>query len=201
MAISKLEFRGGHVAVEFVNTVAWRGDPARTVDHLDGYSDLLDWAALTGVVDTPERFALRSAADHARAAAGKALSDARRLREQLHAMWTGDGEQREAVSTAFGRAATRRRLRSDGDRVYWTERELGLRTPADRIVIAAVELCTAVAPSAIRACGDTECGWLFLDASPRQNRRWCSTADCGNRARVRRHYRRSRKPAAVATKT
>lgn len=201
MAIKELDLRGGHVAVDFVNTVAWRGDPARTLDHLGGYPDLVDWTVRAGIVDPAEGSLLRSVADHAEAAAQVAFAEARRLREALHAIWTGDGTELEAISTAFGRAALRRQLRPDGDRVHWTERELTLRTPADRLVVVAVELCTTAALSTVRACGDTDCGWLFLDASPRQNRRWCSTADCGNRARVRRHYRRSRKPIVVATST
>jgi predicted RNA-binding Zn ribbon-like protein len=41
-------------------------------------------------------------------------------------------------------------------------------------------------------CQDAECGWVFLDSSSRQNRRWCVSADCGNRNRAREHYARSR---------
>jgi hypothetical protein len=35
-----------------------------------------------------------------------------------------------------------------------------------------------------------ECQWLFLDTTRNHSRRWCDPADCGNRARQRRHYRR-----------
>jgi predicted RNA-binding Zn ribbon-like protein len=31
---------------------------------------------------------------------------------------------------------------------------------------------------------------VYLDTSPRRNRRWCSAADCGNRNRARRYYAR-----------
>src|SRR6185437_6680981 len=41
-------------------------------------------------------------------------------------------------------------------------------------------------PSALRACADPECGWLFLDRSQARRRRWCSMAECGNRAKARR---------------
>lgn len=43
----------------------------------------------------------------------------------------------------------------------------------------------------IAACA--ECRWLFLDTSRNRSRRWCDPADCGNRARQRRHYNRHRK--------
>ncbi|MBV8733872.1 MAG: CGNR zinc finger domain-containing protein [Solirubrobacterales bacterium] len=33
---------------------------------------------------------------------------------------------------------------------------------------------------------------MFLDSTRNHSRRWCSSGDCGNRARARRHYARSR---------
>ncbi|MEU0463698.1 CGNR zinc finger domain-containing protein [Amycolatopsis sp. NPDC006131] len=45
----------------------------------------------------------------------------------------------------------------------------------------------------LRRCADDGCGWLFLDRSRNGSRRWCSSADCGNRERARRHYHRARR--------
>ena len=44
----------------------------------------------------------------------------------------------------------------------------------------------------VRRCANPECGWLFLDDSRAGKRRWCSMLACGNRAKARRHYHRSR---------
>ena len=44
----------------------------------------------------------------------------------------------------------------------------------------------------IRQCEDDACGWLFVDRSRGGRRRWCSMADCGNRAKARRHYTKLR---------
>jgi predicted RNA-binding Zn ribbon-like protein len=44
----------------------------------------------------------------------------------------------------------------------------------------------------LRACAGPGCVLLFLATHPR--RHWCSTATCGNRARVARHYRRRHRP-------
>jgi predicted RNA-binding Zn ribbon-like protein len=49
----------------------------------------------------------------------------------------------------------------------------------------------------IRRCEDAQCGWLFLDRSRGVRRRWCSMADCGNRAKARRHYAK-RTPGGAA---
>jgi predicted RNA-binding Zn ribbon-like protein len=47
----------------------------------------------------------------------------------------------------------------------------------------------------LRACAGPSCVLLFLATHPR--RHWCSTATCGNRARVARHYQRRRQRDAT----
>jgi predicted RNA-binding Zn ribbon-like protein len=54
-------------------------------------------------------------------------------------------------------------------------------------------------PGCVRRCAQPPCVLYFYD--PTGRRRWCSMAGCGNRAKARRHYARSRatgpEPAAV----
>lgn len=47
----------------------------------------------------------------------------------------------------------------------------------------------------IRECAADDCSFVFYDESRSNNRRWCSMARCGNRAKVRAH--RAKKGAAV----
>jgi predicted RNA-binding Zn ribbon-like protein len=42
----------------------------------------------------------------------------------------------------------------------------------------------------IRTCGSDECRWVFFDRSKPGNRRWCSSALCGNRQKTRTYRRR-----------
>lgn len=42
--------------------------------------------------------------------------------------------------------------------------------------------------SRVNMCSGPDCGWLFLDESRNQQRRWCMMQTCGNRAKARRHY-------------
>jgi len=83
-------------------------------------------------------------------------------------------------------------LRAIDSGIEWIDRQPTVFTPVDRLAVAAVDLITQISSDRVKACGDVACGWLFLDSSHRQNRRWCSAADCGNRDRARRHYERAR---------
>ncbi|OMC41117.1 ABATE domain-containing protein [Mycobacterium sp. IS-1264] len=189
-----LDLRGGHPAVDLVNTVAWRGDPQRRTEYLEDYLDLAAWARHAGVLSPGEARELAQWADSHRDAAGKALRQTVRLREALHRVWTGCGSTRDAgaIADAYRSALRAQRLTIDGDVGAWHEATLIAQTPLHRLAAEAVTLLTTVPFSRIKGCGDSACGWLFVDGSHRQNRRWCSTADCGNRARVRRFYERTR---------
>jgi predicted RNA-binding Zn ribbon-like protein len=42
----------------------------------------------------------------------------------------------------------------------------------------------------VKQCPSPDCGWLFLDSSKNNSRRWCDMASCGNRMKVRKHRER-----------
>jgi predicted RNA-binding Zn ribbon-like protein len=44
----------------------------------------------------------------------------------------------------------------------------------------------------VRECSEESCRWLFLDHSKNRSRRWCNMQICGNRAKARRFYARTR---------
>ncbi|MCP2335201.1 CGNR zinc finger domain-containing protein [Actinomadura rupiterrae] len=47
-------------------------------------------------------------------------------------------------------------------------------------------------PGRLRPCANQECRLFLLDRSRANRARWCSMAVCGNRAKARRHYERTR---------
>ncbi|GAA1980672.1 CGNR zinc finger domain-containing protein [Amycolatopsis minnesotensis] len=59
-------------------------------------------------------------------------------------------------------------------------------------IIAVDAIETAVAAVVLRICAAEDCGLRFADVSPKRNRQWCSMARCGNRAKARKHYARSK---------
>jgi predicted RNA-binding Zn ribbon-like protein len=71
----------------------------------------------------------------------------------------------------------------------WMVSDIDEHTPRRRLALDLEALLTAPL-GRIGACADEDCQWIFLDTSRAQNRRWCSSADCGNRHRVQQHHRR-----------
>jgi predicted RNA-binding Zn ribbon-like protein len=86
-AVSTVPLEGGHVALDFVNTVGGLRDkpPSPDDELLESYEDLLVWCVRLGVISDAEGRKLRSAAARDEKAAGRALRRARELRELIYA--------------------------------------------------------------------------------------------------------------------
>jgi predicted RNA-binding Zn ribbon-like protein len=190
---------GGHVAVDFVNTVNSRDeDPA---DWLDGFPRLLEWAELTGSFDSRALRGLGWRASREPVRATRALGSIKELREALHRVLTAigsgdvppmggvrrverswkDAAASGHIDVAIGQAAIRLDVETSG--LAYVEHE---------IAIGALELLQSLQSDRTRVCAGPRCGWLFIDSSKGGRRRWCDMQTCGNAAKSRRHYQRSR---------
>ncbi|TDW21221.1 CGNR zinc finger domain-containing protein [Kribbella kalugense] len=174
------ELIGGHLALDLVNTVAWRFDPGRTVDRFADLSNVEQWLLAAGVatdraVVTPQlRDDLVAARDVAYDILGPLAIGDRPGRAKIGAL---QGLISEVVRTASPEVIP----------FGWRADDPGLA-----VRLAVWRLFEDEDLGRLRRCGDDGCGWLFLDRSKNGSRRWCSSADCGNRARARRHYARAR---------
>jgi len=202
VAVVAFQLIGGHLALDFVNTVDWRADPTRRRDLLVAFEDLLAWAKASKLLGTAELRAMSAAARRDEAAATRSLGRVRRLREVLARVLAAAGRNTRPpdrdvrLLNAFLVAALRhRRLEIRGTTFFWSWTD-GERDPFDSliwpIVLAAAELLASDSRTQIRECAGEGCGWLFLDTSRNRRRRWCTMESCGNRAKARRFYQRSR---------
>jgi predicted RNA-binding Zn ribbon-like protein len=187
---------GGDVALDAINTVSWRLNPERRIEHLVDYDDVVRWASQVGLVDaaSAEELTRLAAADPATAA--DELERVIDLREALYAAAYG-GAASDLVVGEHAAATAAGRLDRDGERWAW-EFPVDLALPRRRLALAAVSLLLRDDLDQLGQCSDAECGWVFLDTSPRHNRRWCVAADCGNRNRVREYYARAQQRRAAA---
>jgi predicted RNA-binding Zn ribbon-like protein len=68
----------------------------------------------------------------------------------------------------------------------------GLHYPAHVLALAAFDFLRGLPRDRTRMCADPRCTWIFIDSSRGGQRKWCDMATCGNAAKSRRHYERTR---------
>lgn len=191
---------GGAPCLDFVNTLDWRESDG-PIDWFAGYGDLIAWAVRGGVLDAAGAGRLRARAGRDPAGAAEALARARALREAMHAIFAAriDGRRTPpkalaALNAALGDAPPRRALVTLSGGFAWARGPTteGFDAPSHAAIWSAGDLLASDRLERLRRCADPVCGWLFLDESRSGRRRWCSMADCGNRAKARRHHARHR---------
>ena len=197
---SERDFVGGDPALDFVNTVTGRDELPR--DWLDSYERMLDWATRVQLLPERNLKALRKSAQHSPAAAGGALARAKDLRESLFALISSlvsGGVPPKAALELLRRhwvvGTEAHELRLEDSRVIATVRsdaaDLGLI--AALVAYRMIEHVLAVPTDRLRMCQGGNCAWVFFDSSKAGGRRWCDMAVCGNAAKSRRFYERSRR--------
>ncbi|WP_226362301.1 CGNR zinc finger domain-containing protein [Pseudonocardia sp. ICBG1142] len=157
---------------------------------------LLDLLNSRPLVDGTERDALRDpAAAHswARAHGGdgdpEELAALRRVRDALTRVARGDTDPSVALTPLLD-GVHRTPEFTDG-RLTWRT----VTPPHARLAVEAVLAWAAVEeqlPGRLRPCANDACRLFLLDRSRANRARWCSMAVCGNRAKARRHYERTR---------
>lgn len=176
----------GHPALDLVDTVHWRLDDARRIDTLSTFGELLRWCAeIAGRTDLGD---LEPSAAAAPAAAARELAVVIELREAVYeAVFLGSDTAVDRIATEYADAVQRSSLVRTADETRWSwSLPSDLTAPRTLVAREAHQLLTSDLSRA-RQCGDDACGWVYLDTSPRRNRKWCTAAGCGNRNRVARH--------------
>jgi len=195
----RFELTGGAACLDFVNTL---GDRPRSRDeNLRAYPDLVAWGRQAGVLAGAEATGLRREAARHPVRAREALARAVALREDLYRVFSRvaagrapEGRGVRALNEALALALRRLRVRPGrtGFRWSWTAGPADLDRMLWPVVRSAGELLTSAEREHVRECGGEACSWLFVDRSRTRRRRWCDMKTCGNRAKARRHYRRTK---------
>jgi predicted RNA-binding Zn ribbon-like protein len=199
-SVASLALVGGRLCLDFVNTVSWRDGPC-PVDWLRDYDALVAFCRRSGVAERAVLDELQARARRHPKEAAEGLSRALSLREAIHRVMIDHKNRRSpdraalgAINEELGSAPARTRLELRDGRLNWVETKgkASLHRIVWPIIWSAAELLTSEPPLRPKVCAGDGCGWLFLDESRASSRRWCSMTDCGNRAKARRHYRRTR---------
>jgi predicted RNA-binding Zn ribbon-like protein len=200
--VLSMEFQllAGNAALDFTNTLDWRYDPERLIELLPDYNQFLAFCLQASVITPQEARHLmnHTSGSLAKRASGRVLD----LRETLHVLFlcAVRGEQpsnqmMKKLNVFLKEASSVNPLGWDDGR-FRRVRAIEANSPLEplwRILDAGVELLSSTDVDKVRECGEQTCRWLFLDTSRNGARRWCDMRICGNRAKAKRYYSRTRK--------
>ena len=184
------------LALEFVNTVAWRG--STPAEGLHNFADVLAWLSSTNAIALVAVADLRKWFDAHPAAAAAVFHEMIEIRETLyrtfHAVASASAaapDDLRRLNRALDEAAPRAVLDRTNAGFGW---RIDLKPAAAAILApvlwSAADILVGPASARLRECANHRCLWLFLDDSKNGSRRWCSMQACGNRAKAHRHYLR-----------
>lgn len=177
-------------AVRLMNTV-W-ADRTSVHDSLETLAHLRLWAERAdigdGQVDESDVDLARELRDALRRLAADATHDDRRGAVSANV----DSQAALAVTNRFLADCTPALRQEPGQDFSRGWQPVGASTFRRELAALALEGADLLAGQGLRACGGPGCVLYFHRSHSR--REWCS-AECGNRARVARHYQRKRDPA------
>jgi len=196
-----LKLATGWLGLDFVNTAEWHASD-QPHELLNSYADLIAWAKKIGLLTEQEsERLLQKATNHSNEAAA-ILEQAIDLREAIYRIFSAtdaghspDENDLAILNSALQETLPHLQIVESEDSFAWAWR--GDKEALDKmlwpIARSAADLLTSESLARIKVCEDDRgCGYVFLDLSKNQSRRWCDMRGCGNRAKVRRHRRRQR---------
>lgn len=195
---SSLKLVGGRLCLDFMNTVGYRGC-IDLGEYFNNYQDLVAWSRHAGTISHREAKTLSLKAAKYPAKAQYALSRAIELREIIYSIFSAVAEDKPPAKKDLGvfnnylsRTMTLSRIIQTKNGLFWDSNgdKVNLDWIINPIVRSAADLMVSEELQKIKKCADPICGWLFLDISRNQSRRWCDMKDCGNRAKASRFYQK-----------
>jgi predicted RNA-binding Zn ribbon-like protein len=196
-----LKLVAGELCLDFVNTIEWHASD-HPIELLRNYGDIVAWGRRVRILDPAAGNRLLREARIDPVQAAVVLERAIEIRETIYRVALACTRRQAPVPAdleGFNRelkAALRHVRVAPGPRGLtwtWDPDDRQLDSVLWPILRSAAELLTSERQQRIGQCADDRgCGWLFLDNTKNHSRRWCEMNDCGNRAKARRHYQRSR---------
>ena len=163
------------MALDLVNTVVRRADPARVFDRMASAADACRFAEAATMFREEElgsgfQFSTAPEADFVKL---------KELRGRIYASFAPSAQSpAEQLSALTGLLGASERALADA----------GPDSLLCQIVFSWMRLNGPEKRERLRAC--PACGWLFLDKSRNGSRIWCDMAVCGNRQKSKLNYHR-----------
>lgn len=195
--LETLELVGGALCLDFANTINSRREPEH--DYLLTYSDLVNWAGKVEILSGQQVKSLKQRETQDSKRAAQALEKGRTAREIIYRVFSAIANKSKpkeedliAITRLFEEAiANGQHVKVANHYEITWKADATFEALLWQIVFSAEYLLISEELSRVKECPN--CGWLFLDTSKNQSRRWCSMNTCGARAKMRRYHSRLRK--------
>lgn len=196
---TRLKQVGGRLCLDFVNTVD-RETNGYSHEWLNQYLDLVAWGQQTQALTVEQTKHLLKTAKQQPDYAQAVFNQAIQLRETLYRIFSAisarqppEPQDLTRFNSMLADTYTHSQLVFTGNHFVWSWTDSHhLEYLLWQVIRSAEELLTDSLLNRVKECAGTDCGWVFLDMSRNRSRRWCDMEDCGNRAKARRHYERSK---------
>ncbi len=189
------------LCLAFANTLSWRGSPMPS-ESLAAFADLFGW--LAGAASLPAEtveLAQHWSPTHRQQAAAL-FGEAIELREAIYRLFSALASAEAApapdlalLNRALPDAPPRHTVAQGRGGYAWETDGIEMSAPAllAPVLWSAADLLTRADRRRVRRCANDACLWLFIDESKAGTRRWCDMSSCGNRAKSRRHYLKTKR--------
>lgn len=196
-SIDSISLHGGWLCLDFINTVS-----DRTIDnpeeYLTSYDVILKWTDRVGALPAEDIEQLRKKYLSSSEEEGQLLKRFIEVREVLFMLFTAiihrqgmTGKIQNEFNEVLAQTLSRLRVAVDsthGPSYYWDGDDL--EKPLYPVIKSAYDLLLSGKLNRVKECG--ACGWVFLDKSKNNSRRWCDMQACGSAAKARRYYRKKK---------
>jgi predicted RNA-binding Zn ribbon-like protein len=201
-SINSLPLDGGALCFHFINTVnAWTGTAIQEHEYLSDYEEFIRWCEKVAILSEKTRKALSLFAGKNAEAAAAALQKLKKIREMLYHFFssvaadngkTMDPALLERFNKTLSMAISYLRfdITTEGIVNKVQEDAADLLTPLRIIMKSAYDILTTEDHTKIKEC--ETCGWIFLDHTKNNKKRWCSPQTCGSMDKAKRYYQRKK---------
>ena len=186
---------GGVLPFHFINTVyAWKGE--NLYEYLKTYDELLEWCHKVKIFPSPQLDQLREyALKHPKnkELAFEQIKNARNILYRFFSGIAGPGIEQSILqqyNILLSKALVHFEWKPSKNALLFSikKNETDLLLPLWKIIQSSHQLLLDKEDYKIKEC--SQCGWIFLDETRNNSRRWCNTATCGSVEKMQRYYQK-----------
>jgi predicted RNA-binding Zn ribbon-like protein len=197
-SIETLRLDGGCLCLDFINTVHSRMEEP-SYEYLHDYYDIIQWALYAGALSGRQHKALRAYSGAHRDKALAVFKTIKNVREELYHIFfpltEGKIPSRDIMKKFNDYLEVvlpnmKMTFQKNEAIMQWKNGDNPLSLPLWIVIKSACDLLLTEPFERIKSC--PACGWLFLDKTKNNKRRWCNSLTCGSIDKARRYYYRKK---------